>query len=337
MNSAPHLTLITFALLLCSPSADASPDDAASDGGLFTFVLENDVFGESKQDRNYTNGFKLGWMTPKSAEPKWAGALADALTPTNAESDTRLEFEIGQSMFTPGELSQAIPDPTDRPYAGLAYVSMGLVDRQERGHLVQYQLVLGIVGPSSRAKEVQRGFHELINAREPLGWDTQLRDQFVGELRVQHSRRMTLGNSDSASAYGIDVTPHAGATLGNLTTSANAGFGLRFGRNLPDDVGPQRISPGLPGSGYFEPTANIGWYLFGGLDVRYVSHSHVLDEPSRLGAMVQRTPWVADLQGGVAFHTRTCRVAYTQILRTKEFETQGEESSFGALSITWRY
>lgn len=336
------LLLSTALVALCfgvgvgtASAADAPP---SPDGGVFTFVIENDVLGELSQDRNYTNGVKLGWMTPKGGEPRWADAMAKALTPIDAASDTRLEFEIGQSMFTPGDLAREIPDPLDRPYAGLAYVSMGLIDRQEGGRLDQYQLVLGIVGPSSRAKEVQRWVHDAIDAREPRGWDTQIRDRFVGELRFQHSRRLRVGDAGRTRSRGFEWTPHAGVSLGNLTTGANVGIGLRFGRNLPEDFGPPRISPGLPGSGYFEPDGGRGWYLFGGLDLRYVAHSIVLDEPSRTGGSVRRRPWVADAQGGIAFYTRSFRAAYTQVWRTREFETQEDRfSSFGALSLTWRH
>lgn len=338
MTSSLTRAALAGCLTLACTDAFAKDPEEASDRGIFTFVLENDVLGELSQDRNYTNGFKLGWMTPKGAEPTWADRLALALTPIKSDSDTRLEFEIGQSMFTPGEITLEVPDPRDRPYAGLAYVSMGLIDRQEGGRLDQYQLIMGVVGPSSRAKEVQRWVHELIDAREPRGWDTQIRDQFVGELRFQHSRRLALAEHGDAGAYRLEWTPHIGGSLGNLTTSLNGGLGFRYGKHLPEDFGPPRVSPSLPGSGYFEPTATWGWYLFGGLDVRYLAHSIVLDEPSQLGASVERTPWVADVQGGLAFYTRTVRIAYTQVWRTKEFRTQEDSySSFGALSVTWRY
>jgi lipid A 3-O-deacylase len=259
------------------------------------------------------------------------------LVPDGTTADTRIEYELGQSMFTPEDITRTIPDPNDRPYAALAYGSFGIVNRRSDQWLDQYQVVFGIVGPSARGKELQRWVHAQINAREPRGWDTQIRDQFAGEVRFQRSKTLDAWHSDT-ELYGAELTPHFGASVGNLTTSANVGLGFRFGRRLPADFGPPRISPSLPGSGYFEPQGGFGWYLFGGIDVRYMAHSLVLDASSRLGQNVERRPWVADLQGGAALYWNTWRIAYTQVWRTREFEAQGDRfSSFGAVSLTWRY
>jgi lipid A 3-O-deacylase len=345
---APSFAALLIALsppLAAQTSGSVSADDldvtsarnnSDSQGGVFTAVVENDVFGELKQDRNYTNGLKLAWMTPAGAEPRWARALGDALTPERPGSDVRLEFEIGQTMYTPSDLRRSLPDPNDRPYAGLLYGSLGLIQRDADRSLDQYQLVLGVVGPSSGAGDVQRWFHERIDAVEPRGWNTQIRNRVVAELRYQRTERVRL--YEDADRYGIEFSPHYGASLGNLTTSANAGVGIRLGRDLPEDFGPPRIAPSLPGSGYFEPNGRHGWYVFAGLDVRYVAYSLVLDEHSALGFGVERRPWVADAEGGLAFYGQRMRVAYTQVWRTREYETQRDRfSSFGALSVTWRY
>lgn len=324
--------LLGLSLASACAAAQTGPTD-----GVFFFVLENDVLGELSQDRNYTNGLKLGWMTPKGAEPVWAQTLARSLTPTDEQSDTRLEFEIGQSMFTPEKIGLDVPEPTDRPYAGFAYVSIGLVDRPSENRLDQYQLVLGVVGPSSRAKELQRWVHQRIGATEPRGWDTQIRDQFAGEIRYQHTRRLELAPR-KLGRYELELTPHAGGSLGNFTITANAGVGLRFGRNLPEDFGPPRVSPSLPGSGYFEPSGGLGWYVFGGIDARYVARSLVLDEPSTSGNSVNRRSWVGDIQGGIAIYRNRLRVSYTQVWRTREFATQRDRfSSFGAIAVTYLY
>ncbi len=331
------LALLILCLSLGQTTALAETSKAE---GLFTAVLENDIFGETKEDRNYTNGLKIAWMSAPETTPSWARSLAkagDRLAGIQNElKDVRIEYELGQSMFTPNDLDRVFPDPRDRPYAGLLYGSFGIIGAREDGSYEQLQLVLGVVGPSSRAKEVQRRFHRLIASNDPKGWDTQIRDQLAAEIRFQ--RTEPAGRYEPARGFAMDIAPHYGIALGNLNTSANAGFVVRVGQNLPEDFGPPRISPSMPGSGYFKATSSSGWYLFGGLEARYALKSLVLDARSATGAGVTRTPWVADGQYGIAYYRRNFRIAYTQVTRSREFKEQDTRlSSFGALSLTWSY
>jgi lipid A 3-O-deacylase len=333
----PKFALLALCLVLGQPVALAQ---SSKDAGLFTAVIENDIFGEQKEDRNYTNGLKLAWMSAPHTTPDWARRLATAADQLagiqNAIKDVRIEYELGQSMFTPKDLGRVFPDPRDRPYAGLLYGSFGIVGKRHDGSFEQMQFVFGVVGPSSRAKEAQRGVHRLISSNDPKGWDTQIRDRLAAEIRFQ--RTEPAGRSESASGFAMDVAPHYGVALGNLNTAGNAGLVVRVGQNLPDDFGPPRISPSLPGSGYFKATAASGWYFFGGLEARYVLKNLVLDARSTTGAGVARTPWVMDGQYGIAYYRRNFRVAYTQVTRSREFKEQDTRmSSFGALSLTWSY
>jgi lipid A 3-O-deacylase len=326
--------------LVCCWAIDhtAAHADTSKDEGLITVILENDVLGENKEDRNYSNGLKITWMSTQRTTPQWArrwAAVGDRLAGIdNALRDVRIEYELGQSMFTPKDLGRTVPDPRDRPYAGLLYGSVGIIGKREDDSFEQLQLVLGVVGPSSRAKEVQRGFHKLTSATDPKGWDTQVRDRVAAEIRFQRTERP--GRSQSTSGFTSEIAPHYGVALGNLNTSVNAGLGVRLGQNLPDDFGPPRISPSLPGSGYFKPAAPSGWYVFGGLETRYVYRNLVVDARSANGAGVTRTPWVVDGQYGIAYYRSNFRVAYTQVTRSREFKQQDTKlSSFGALSLTW--
>ncbi len=320
----------------CVTSGVAAAQDVDNEGGGFTLVIENDLFSDDGQDRNYSSGLKLAFLTEARREPRWARSIADLLPGYAERLDTRFEFEIGQSMYTPRDLTRVIPDPEDRPYAGLLYASLGLISWTDEDVLDQAQIVVGVVGPSSQAGESQRWLHRQIDgAVQPQGWDSQIPDQFVGELRMRRTHRIPIAGGPQGAQ--MDIAPHAGFSLGNLTTSADVGAGFRVGWNLPVDFGPPRVSPSLPGSAYFITSRNAGWYLFGGVDGRYVAYSLVLDEPSAFGASVQRRPWVGDAQlGGVAYWG-DLRLAYTQVWRSREFESQRSDfSQFGAISVSWR-
>lgn len=343
---APNATVQVLASIVRPPivlaaimlvAAPAHAQLTTRDGGAVTLVVENDLFSSDGQDRNYSSGVKIAYLTAPNAEPKWARQLADLLPGYADRLDTRFEFELGQSMYTPRDLTLKVPDPDDRPYAGLLYASIGLISWTDDNILDQAQIVVGVVGPASQAGATQEWLHaELSGAVQPKGWDSQIPDRLVGELRLHRSRRVEVFGS--GEGFQTDFAPSYGLSLGNLTTSVDLGAGFRSGWRLPVDFGPPRISPSLPGSGYFMTDHNSGFYIFGGVYARYVAYSIVLDERSALGARVDRIPLVGDGQVGVATYWGKLRVAYTQVWRTREFESQRSDyAQFGALSVSWRY
>jgi hypothetical protein len=85
-----------------------------------------------------------------------------------------------------------------------------------------------------------------------------------------------------------------------------------FGRNLDVDWGPDRIRPGLSGTGYVRRGDGMGWYLFAGLEGRAVAYNAFLDGPwFRSSPDVEKKPFVADFQAGAALTWRGFRMAYT--------------------------
>jgi Outer membrane protein LpxR len=61
----------------------------------------------------------------------------------------RTAIFLGQSIFTPKNLSIRPPDPHDRPYAGWLYVGTSLLQETAGGMLENAELDFGIVGPGS--------------------------------------------------------------------------------------------------------------------------------------------------------------------------------------------
>ena len=253
--------------------------DADDTHGTYSFVLENDVF--YNLDRDYTNGFQFAWTSPKIDGPCWECDAARLLPFFEGAGQMRVNYALGQSMFTPKDLTLVNPPLTDRPYAGWLYGSMGVVAKDTEvggsqwSHLEQLQLSLGVVGPSAQTEEVQKFVHKLIGSTEPMGWDTQLRDEPAFLLTYERSWRYRVENLPFG--LGMFATPHLGGAVGNVFTYANAGATLTLGWNLGDDYGPPRVQPSTPGSGYFEQVDGVGLYVFAGVDGRAVARNIFLD------------------------------------------------------------
>jgi len=122
-----------------------------------------------------------------------------------------------------------------------------------------------------------------------------------------------------------------------VSFSVNCGATLRIGRDLPSDYGPPSIRPSLPGSGFFRPTGDFGWYLFLGTEGRYVAHSIFLDGNTfRSSHSVDREPFVGDIQAGLVLTWGDFRLSFTNILRSDEFKGQSSPTEFGSISLSFR-
>lgn len=327
------------ATLLAAPATFAAdPPDMAKQAepqvGIFSLVVENDLFYDT--DRRYTSGVRFSYLTPKNAEPDWLRDLAYEVPMLAWHSDIRVEYALGQAMFTASNKLLRDPPADDRPYAGWLYGSVGVVARTGQV-LDQFQVSLGVVGSASLAHESQDFIHSIVDSPLAEGWRTQLKNEPT--LQFTYQRSWQSPEFKLPAGFGIDATPHAGAAVGNVYDYANMGMMFRFGQNLPIDYGPPRVQPSLPGSGYFEKApGGFGWYLFAGVDGRAVAHNIFLDGNTfRDSRSVEKKNFVGDAQFGLAMVIDGVRLAYTHVLRTREYVGQDASDQFGAFSVSFAF
>lgn len=301
--------------------------------GVFTVAWENDYLAGS--DDNYTNGVRFAYLSPENNVPGWLEEGANALPFFSRQGHKRWHVSVGQSMFTPSDITVKALQPDDRPYAGWLYSSVGVIsDTGDR--LDNLQLTLGVVGPASGAEATQDFVHDLINSTDPQGWDNQLHNE--PGLVLTYERKWRSIYEFSPFGYAVDFTPSVGGSVGNIYTHAAAGAVVRFGYDLPSDYGPPLIRPNLPGSDFFVPTKDFGWYLFAGVEGRAVARNIFLDGNTFEDSHhVDKYPFVGGLQAGVAFTFNDTRLAFTQIFRTREFHGQPENDEFSAITLSFRF
>jgi hypothetical protein len=318
--------------------ADADNTDPSGKAGGFSILFENDLFYNA--DHDYTNGTELSYTTAPDKAHDWAVALAERLPFFTDNGDVRTRYAAGQIMFTPNDITLPDPPLTDRPYGGFLFGSVGVVG-DNGNYLDQAQLTLGVTGPASLTEETQKFFHAIFQGRKPNGWHYQLRDE--PGLVIQYERTLRPDALEHHAPWpdlSYDVEPHFGGAVGNVWDYVNAGGMARIGFNIPEDYGPMRIQPSLPGSDYFEPAqgSGFGGYLFAGLDTRFVARNLFLDgntfEASR---SVSKRNVVADLVMGAALVFGHARLAFTHVIRSKEYKTQTGDDQFGAVDITVRF
>lgn len=334
--------LLSCALNLAFTTAAFAKDNEAKreflspydNSGTWTFVWENDYFANT--DRNYTNGVRMSYISGFKKPNGVSKFVAENILGANDEAGIRRGFAVGHSIFTPQDISTATPLPDQHPYAGWLYGEYTVVVEQ-RNVVDQFTLQTGMVGPSAQGEFVQNNWHKLINGDPANGWDNQIKNEFGMVLSYDRKMRALLSVGDSS--FGADATPSFGWSVGNIHTNARVGVTFRLGTDLTNDYGPPRVRPSLAGSGFFAPKKKFSWYLFAGASGTAVAQNIFLDgslfrdgDPS-----VDSNTFFGDFQVGIAMQVRRAQIAYTYVVRTKEFTQQENEQEFGAVSISVKF
>ena len=320
-----------WALLVLTSALTVSPQacaDSSSNHGTLSIIFENDIF--SNEDKHYTNGVGLIWIPEQKKQPEWVYQLIELVPWMPKQGKVAHGYAFGQNMYTPDDITWSNPPSNQRPYAGWLYGAVG-VGVETGKELDQLSFTFGMVGPASLADQTQKFVHKVVNSDEPMGWNTQLKNEPGVILTYQHSWREATATT--LAGFRVDLTPYYGGALGNVYTYADTGLTVRWGRRLPNDYGPIRIQPSSPGSGMFTPSDKFGWYLFVGIEGRAVARNIFLDGNTFVDSRsVDKETLVGDLQFGGVLSWKTMRLAYTQVMRTREYVGQPRNDNFGAIS-----
>ena len=303
-------------------------------GPLLALTEENDCFAGT--DRHYTQGFRAVYLGSESSAACWLRQFAAYGIRVDS---WRWGFEIGQSLFTPENLTATEPLPNDRPYAGWLYAGPVL---QRRGvdsiaglpALENVQLQLGVVGPGALARQTQESAHFIGGFQKAAGWQNQLGNEPGGALKYERTWRFASG---ALRDWNAELLPQAGGSLGNVDTSARFGAMLRAGWRLPDDFGVQNIDSlaiADGGSWVGATSRRLGFYIFARAEGRAVGYNEFLDgNLFRDSPHITKRPFVGELQGGVVFIFARMELSLMLIYRTKEFDGQDCEDTFGSVSL----
>lgn len=324
------------------PPAIEPPKNKNIKKSFVTLTLENDMFG-SGSDQNYTNGLRIGWFDLKSKPPGWNDDLQRYLPFLKTNETTSTFYSLGQNMYTPEAVESSQQDPNDRPWAGFLYGSVGMASLIGE-HVDEYEVTLGIVGPWALGEKAQKEVHNLVDSTNPNGWDNQLKNE--PGVMLSWQRRwpgyFEMPLDDEGLSFGF--TPHAGFTVGNVYTYANAGGAFVLSSHEARWVDkPFQPRPAMPGTGFFVPAlkeegSRYEWELFAGGEVRAIAQNIFLDGNTfRDSHSVDKRYFVADISAGASLIYDHVRVSYVSVYRTREFKGQDEPSVFGGISVGFNF
>ncbi len=350
-KSFPAIVLLLILILLSLPRPSFSGDDEARRSDTLTLYLENDLFAFDNNDRYYTHGTKISWISRDLTNyrevaglPLWMHRLMERLPFVNDPGDQRtVSLSLNQNIYTPEDKERSDLISNDRPYAGITYLGLGLHSRNSY-RMDTLEFDLGIVGRHSYAEDCQEEVHKWISSAEPRGWSHQLHDEPV--LNIYFERKWRALRAGSSNGLGFDCIPHMGIAVGNAYTGANLGGQVRLGWNIPNDFGTYLIRPGSDSNApvddadprFFQPFRRFGIHLFFAVDGNAVARNIFLDGNTfRDSHSIDKKPFVADLIGGIGMIIHRFKITYSYVHRTKEFDTQREDQNFGAISVSFTF
>lgn len=344
------LTCLATGIMASSPQfgEQSSSGNRLEDAWTVNLYLENDVIADT--DQNYTNGFKVSWISPDISHfrevPKTAflQGLVDRLPYINKPGLQRnVVLSLGQNMYTPQEIWHTDFIAEDRPYGGWLYLGFGF-NSKTAWTLDSWEINLGIVGPYSWAADTQKLVHELIDSPRPVGWHHQIDTEPGVNLVYLHKKRFfQFGEQDG---WKIEAFRHYGGSVGNVATYLNAGVETRAGWNLPTDFGSALIrmaeesgSPTTPEDPRFASGAkSLGFSLHAALDARFVARDIFLDGNTfKDSHSVEKINEVGDLTLGASLTSGSWKLSYTQVFRSRQYELQDKGHTFGSAAISFVY
>lgn len=201
----------------------------------WSFAVDNDLLVPGGRDQDYTYGLSATVSGKRGPlfrlTPDRALATIDRLSGLKVlNSKTSGEVysystEIGLYGFTPENIENAGADSSDRPYAGLAYISSSREYRDPKPDVTwRSTLTIGVLG-LDLVGDLQNEVHAITGSDAARGWDNQISDG--GELTARYSiARQRLWETGLPN---VELKTSVQGSIGYLT-ELSYGFSVRIGK-----------------------------------------------------------------------------------------------------------
>ncbi|WGK66240.1 lipid A-modifier LpxR family protein [Croceiramulus getboli] len=220
MKTAMNYTLTTIGLVISFLSLQAQNEDYYK--SEITLGHDNDfLIAYTGTDRYYTYGLNgsFKWRSDQ-------GSFFLKNNPNYKSHYTQIKANI--EAYTPEYLSEGRVDPNEeRPYAGWSYVNLSQNTAFTKS-FTRFGVDIGILGPDSKAGEIQNWFHRQFTSDPELdGWDErQLDNQFGFNIRGLYGQDLW-----TSGLFNIYTT--ADVSIGNIYNHGRANMHFRFGNFAP--------------------------------------------------------------------------------------------------------
>jgi lipid A 3-O-deacylase len=322
------------------------------------FEWDNDAF--ARTDRWFTNALRVSWVyceRPQQEAPITTALLRTvpfllgeaAQRPSDRGRPARgVAYSVGQTMYTPQDITRAESQVTDRPWAGFLYVATGVFGYSGPVYHAT-DLKLGISGPHSKADWVQRQWHQLIDSDYPAGWEQQTRTRLG--VQLGHMRLKRFGDTSENDRFGF--SQGWAVNVGTLRSYATWMGGITLGTQTgPNPVFALSNEGDLVVQDFDNRKALDKWLFFANLSVtRQFTHHLITGRTLGPRPQVELRPWVVATQLGVSspawkdpfggwLWDGRLRVIYSLTQRSADFHSplrpeRKAAQRWGTVSLNW--
>jgi hypothetical protein len=169
-------------ILLMLFSAVVQGQSVQYDRHLIRLYEDNDfinIKGDGT-DQGYSSGLKLDYYHEASRS-----FLSTWFTRDHPGTINTFHMGLSQLIFTPHNLETDSIQQDDYPYTGALFSDFDIrLDDPDAKEGLKVLFQAGIMGPSTKTKEVQQFIHRVIGDEKPNGWDNQLPDDILLNLSI---------------------------------------------------------------------------------------------------------------------------------------------------------
>jgi hypothetical protein len=303
----------------------------AEESEWLAVTVDNDILVGN--DNGYTNGIFVSWFDVGNQNdrftPGWLAAPLMWSMDVESARTTLQAYTLGQIMITPDDITIEDPPIDEIPYSGSLLLNYTFITMEE-AHADSVGTVIGIVGPTSGAEATQKWVHDLVDADEPNGWDTQLEDEVVFQLS-----RGRLWRTWSAPDDRMDLLVLGEAGVGTLSSFVASGMLFRYGNELSRTF----ATPLLINNRSANPAAiEGGWYLFAGVRFEYVFNLIYTDGNTyRDSRSIEYDQSQVGITAGLAYSWKNVSVTFAIYDSNLSDDLARDTTRFGTLTIGWRH
>lgn len=251
--------------------------------------------------------------------------------------DTGIRFAVGQNMYTPYDLRNADQVPGRHPYAGYLYGAVGYRDPVSYGSFTaydDYELQIGVLGPSSCAEQTQKYIHKILGCKYPAGWEHQLHDEF--ELQGVYWKGVDWRIAGREFGWSAHWSGEIGGMLGILQIAPGVNTELKVGYGFGDAERGHEM--------HVRAVARPEWsvYALAGAEGRYWVRNELLDgNAGYVGnhdtMTVEKERWTGVLKAGVGARYRGIEARMLWVFPSREYRTQERTPNFASLEFGFSF
>jgi hypothetical protein len=236
-------------------------------------------------------------------------------------------------MQTPENIEATELIENDLPYAGLLGWR-GTLYAWDNDVADQFSVILGVVGPASLAEDTQKVVHRITGSDKPQGWDNQLHNEVVFQVRAQRSWRFDLTDSNG---FGTDFLTFASGGIGTFSSEVAASAMVRFGSGLEETFPAVSILPGRD----INPLAGAEgdhFYMFLGAQAHYIFNDIFVDGNTfRNSHSVTLKHEGFTVSAGAVWNWEKWGLLFSVAETSSNFEERDGKGRFGSLSVSYRF